>query len=187
MSNAPFNSTDPHPRRRVAVLDTEMSYVDTGQGAPIVFLHGNPTSSYMKRFSRGVIWFNRSVIGAATFVMAMIAVRQLRDPVGAAAALDIVLRSPTAVTVARVGLGGFPLGFAMALCGCLISTKRLLTGVFLIAAVVGAATVARIQGLILDGATADNLGLLRPEFALLLLSTIGIVLERRRVATIPEH
>ena len=44
-----FNSVDPHPRKRVAVLDTEMSYVDTGQGDPIVFLHGNPTSSYLWR------------------------------------------------------------------------------------------------------------------------------------------
>lgn len=43
------NSTDPHPRRRVAVLDTEMSYADSGQGDPIVFLHGNPTSSYLWR------------------------------------------------------------------------------------------------------------------------------------------
>ena len=40
---------DPHPRRRVSVLDTEMSYVDTGRGDPIVFLHGNPTSSYLWR------------------------------------------------------------------------------------------------------------------------------------------
>src|SRR5260370_18190037 len=39
----------PHPRRRVAVLDTDMSYVDTGEGDPIVFLHGNPTSSYLWR------------------------------------------------------------------------------------------------------------------------------------------
>lgn len=31
------------------MLDTEMSYVDTGQGDPIVFLHGNPTSSYLWR------------------------------------------------------------------------------------------------------------------------------------------
>jgi haloalkane dehalogenase len=41
--------TDPHPRRRVRVLDTEMSYADTGHGDPIVFLHGNPTSSYLWR------------------------------------------------------------------------------------------------------------------------------------------
>jgi len=31
------------------VLDTEMSYVDVGEGDPIVFLHGNPTSSYLWR------------------------------------------------------------------------------------------------------------------------------------------
>lgn len=48
-TNTQFNSVDPHPRKRVAVLDTEMSYVDTGQGDPIVFLHGNPTSSYLWR------------------------------------------------------------------------------------------------------------------------------------------
>jgi haloalkane dehalogenase len=53
MSNAtlihPIAATDPHPRQRVKVLDTEMSYVDTGTGDPIVFLHGNPTSSYLWR------------------------------------------------------------------------------------------------------------------------------------------
>lgn len=41
--------TDPHPRKRVRVLDTEMSYVDIGLGDPIVFLHGNPTSSFLWR------------------------------------------------------------------------------------------------------------------------------------------
>jgi haloalkane dehalogenase len=49
MTNAKVSSADPHLRRRVAVLDTEMSYVDTGEGDPIVFLHGNPTSSYLWR------------------------------------------------------------------------------------------------------------------------------------------
>src|SRR5271156_1648652 len=44
-----MTTTDPHPRKRVAVLDTEMSYVDVGKGEPIVFLHGNPTSSYLWR------------------------------------------------------------------------------------------------------------------------------------------
>lgn len=40
---------DPWPRRRVRVLDSEISYVDVGEGAPIVLLHGNPTSSYLWR------------------------------------------------------------------------------------------------------------------------------------------
>ncbi|MCF2530208.1 haloalkane dehalogenase [Yinghuangia soli] len=42
-------AADPHPRREAAVLDTRMSYVDTGHGDPVVFLHGNPTSSYLWR------------------------------------------------------------------------------------------------------------------------------------------
>jgi haloalkane dehalogenase len=42
-------AADPHPRRRVRVLDAEMAYVDTGAGDPVVFLHGNPTSSYLWR------------------------------------------------------------------------------------------------------------------------------------------
>ena len=42
-------SEDPHPRRMIKVLDSEMSFVDTGSGDPIVFLHGNPTSSYLWR------------------------------------------------------------------------------------------------------------------------------------------
>jgi haloalkane dehalogenase len=37
------------PRRRINVLDTEISYVDTGSGEPVVFLHGNPTWSYQWR------------------------------------------------------------------------------------------------------------------------------------------
>ncbi|HKZ08951.1 MAG TPA: haloalkane dehalogenase [Methylomirabilota bacterium] len=42
-------AADPHPRRRARVLDTELAYVDTGEGKPVVFLHGNPTSSYLWR------------------------------------------------------------------------------------------------------------------------------------------
>ena len=47
---ASISPDDPHPRRRASVLDSEMAYVETGSGAAtIVFLHGNPTSSYLWR------------------------------------------------------------------------------------------------------------------------------------------
>jgi haloalkane dehalogenase len=36
-------------RKIVKVLDSNMAYVDEGSGDPIVFLHGNPTSSYLWR------------------------------------------------------------------------------------------------------------------------------------------
>jgi haloalkane dehalogenase len=41
--------TDRHPRRRIPVLDAEMSTVSVGEGRPIVFLHGNPMWSYLWR------------------------------------------------------------------------------------------------------------------------------------------
>src|SRR5262245_65221901 len=47
MDSYEISALDLHPRKHVAVLDSEMSYVDTGEGTPIVFLHGNPTSSYL--------------------------------------------------------------------------------------------------------------------------------------------
>ncbi|HZR38883.1 MAG TPA: haloalkane dehalogenase [Ktedonobacteraceae bacterium] len=39
----------PYQKKRKVVLGLEMAYVDEGQGDPIVFLHGNPTSSYIWR------------------------------------------------------------------------------------------------------------------------------------------
>ena len=45
----PITPLDPHPRQRVPVLDSHISYVDTGAGRPVIFLHGNPTSSYLWR------------------------------------------------------------------------------------------------------------------------------------------
>jgi len=135
----------------------------------------------MSGSSRRVIWFNRLVLLVATGIMGMTALRTLRDPVGSTQPMGIVLTSATAATVVRVGFGGFPLGFAFALLGCLVSTKRLLGGLFLLASIAGAATLARLQGIVLDGATPYNLLLLRPEIALCVLSAVGIVLERRRV------
>jgi haloalkane dehalogenase len=52
MTGDQIGASDSHPRRRVPVLDTEIAYIDTGDigsGDPIVFLHGNPTSSYLWR------------------------------------------------------------------------------------------------------------------------------------------
>jgi len=37
------------PKKHARVLGRKMAYVEVGQGDPIVFLHGNPTSSYLWR------------------------------------------------------------------------------------------------------------------------------------------
>ena len=49
MNAKPISEEFPYQMKRVKVLDSEMAYVDEGQGDPVVFLHGNPTSSYLWR------------------------------------------------------------------------------------------------------------------------------------------
>lgn len=42
-------STDEHPKKTVEVNGKRMAYVEMGDGDPIIFQHGNPTSSYLWR------------------------------------------------------------------------------------------------------------------------------------------
>lgn len=42
-------STDEDPKRTIQVKGRAMAYVEMGAGDPVVFLHGNPTSSYLWR------------------------------------------------------------------------------------------------------------------------------------------
>ena len=44
-----ITAEQPHPKQSTEVLGKRMAYVETGEGDPIVFLHGNPTSSYLWR------------------------------------------------------------------------------------------------------------------------------------------
>jgi haloalkane dehalogenase len=44
-----ISATFPYQKKRQLVLGQEMAYVEVGNGDPIVFLHGNPTSSYLWR------------------------------------------------------------------------------------------------------------------------------------------
>jgi haloalkane dehalogenase len=39
----------PYEKKRMNILGREMAYVEVGSGDPIVFLHGNPSSSYLWR------------------------------------------------------------------------------------------------------------------------------------------
>jgi haloalkane dehalogenase len=49
MTHSTISTEDASYRKRVSILDTNMAYVDVGEGDPIVFLHGNPTPSYLWR------------------------------------------------------------------------------------------------------------------------------------------
>ena len=45
----PTDPNFPYTRQFASVHGSRMAYVDEGEGEPIVFLHGNPTSSYLWR------------------------------------------------------------------------------------------------------------------------------------------
>jgi len=49
MSHPPISTEEASFRKYVPVLGVPMAYVDVGVGDPIVFLHGNPTPSYLWR------------------------------------------------------------------------------------------------------------------------------------------
>ena len=42
-------SSEEHPKKYIDVLGKRMAYVEMGEGDPIIFQHGNPTSSYLWR------------------------------------------------------------------------------------------------------------------------------------------
>ena len=44
-----MNPTSEHPKKTLDVLGKRMAYVEMGEGDPILFQHGNPTSSYLWR------------------------------------------------------------------------------------------------------------------------------------------
>ncbi|NQV20810.1 MAG: haloalkane dehalogenase [Rhodospirillales bacterium] len=44
-----ISSEERYPKKQVQVNGHSMAYVEVGEGDPIVFLHGNPTSSYLWR------------------------------------------------------------------------------------------------------------------------------------------
>ena len=49
VSLPPISTEEISYRKYLRLLDTTMAYVDVGAGDPIVFLHGNPTPSYLWR------------------------------------------------------------------------------------------------------------------------------------------
>lgn len=49
MAYSPISTEDISYRKYLPILGTQIAYVDAGVGDPIVFLHGNPTPSYLWR------------------------------------------------------------------------------------------------------------------------------------------
>jgi len=135
----------------------------------------------MTLFWRAAPWLPRLLLLLATVLFSLIGFRYLGDPVNKAASDSIVLGSVMAISRVRVGFGGFPLALSFILLGCLLSPKRLLTGLVVLATTVAAITAARLVGIVIDGPAEEAVKLLRVEIVLLALSVAFIFLERARL------
>ena len=124
----------------------------------------------MKLARRLVPWLSRLVLLAASVIFTRIGLGYLLNPVATAGALHTTFGSPAGVTTARVGFGAFPLAFAVILAACLVSSRRRLPGLVMVATIMGLATAARLLGLALDGSAPESRWLLAPEVAMTTLS-----------------
>lgn len=114
-----------------------------------------------------------------TGIFTLISVRYLLRPVQEAAAVGITFSSPGGITVARVGFAGFPLAFAILALACLVSSRRLLAGLYMALTLDSVVMAVRAVGILLDHST-QSAHLFIPEAVLLVLSLIAIRLEAAR-------
>jgi hypothetical protein len=136
----------------------------------------------MDRFQKVAPWLTRLILLPPAIIFALIAIRYLTNPVASAAAQGIVLPAGLGVTIARVGLGGFPLGCGIFLATCLLSRRRLLTGLTFVATIVSVVLAVRIFGMVVDSTVEANMRLVSREIGLLAVTGIGIFLELSRLA-----
>jgi hypothetical protein len=127
---------------------------------------------------RIVPWTSRAVLLAALIVLALIGRKFIGDPVGAAAASDMTLNSPLAITNMRASFGAFPLGCALFVLICLVTSRLRKTGLVFVALIIGTALAVRIFGTLADGSLAQSVPLLVAETVMVSLSLAAYLAER---------
>jgi hypothetical protein len=123
-------------------------------------------------------WISRAVLLAALIVLALISRKFIGNPLDAAAASNMTLGSPLAVTNMRASFGAFPLGCALFVLVCLVTSSLRKTGLAFVALIVGTALAVRIFGVVADGTLAESLRVLIAETVLLGLSLAAYAGER---------
>src|SRR5215510_2926780 len=104
----------------------------------------------MKTFWKIAPWLTRLILVPPTIIFALIGVRYIVHPAAAAATVGIALTTPLASTILRIGFGAFPLGCSLFTLWCLISRRRILTGLGFVSIMIGVALVVRIFGIVMD-------------------------------------
>lgn len=130
----------------------------------------------MSRFWR---WVPQFILMLPIALFSVIGTRYLVHPVELAAR-GIDFHSGAGVTVARIGFGAFPLACALFLLGCVVSDRRVLTGLWFVATLDSVVLAARAFAMFADASVHDNLKLIYAEVYLLALTGLGFFLESGR-------
>ena len=124
--------------------------------------------------------FTRMILAPPTLLFGQIALKYLTAPVKVSAGSGALLTTPSAITDARVS-GGLFVGLALVAAYGLVTGRRL-ASLAVLAGVVATVTMARIAGLVVDGAAHETLLKLVPEVVLTALLSAAFLVERRRLA-----
>lgn len=134
----------------------------------------------METFWRFAPWLSRLILLAVTLLFGRLAWPALADPVREATTHGITLGSAEAVSRIRIGFGAVTLASSIIALVCLISPRRVLTGLYFVLIWVGVITVVRIIGVTINGPNEFDLTVLRPEFVILALTIVSIFIERSK-------
>jgi hypothetical protein len=137
----------------------------------------------MDKLSKLGIWVNRITLLFVSILFLNIGIRNTLFPLKSAVKSDIILSSATALSVARVSMGAFPLAFAVILLTSLFSKRAIFRGIISVFILIVITTVVRIASLQIDGHSAFGQKVLIPEIIITILSSVGLYLElhRRRI------
>jgi hypothetical protein len=134
----------------------------------------------MNKFWRFAPWLMRLMLVAPAVIFALIASRYLFHPVHTGEEIGLTFNTPLAITVMRVGFGAFPLACSIFILSCLVSTRRILTGLGFVALIMGVALIVRVFGMFADSSVRENMALVRAEAVMLVIFTVGVFVERAR-------
>ena len=125
------------------------------------------------------VWAGRVVLGLAGLLLLRVGFGLMLDPVRAVTEQGIVLPSASAVTSMRAVGGGF-VGVGVLLLATLAAQRWLRSGLILLLTFAGTLTAGRLVGLALDGPAPFTLKVLKPEVALVVLSSLALLATFRR-------
>ena len=106
-------------------------------GAILLMESKSDRENSMKTFWKAAPWIGKVLMLLSMAIFVMISIQPLAHPAANAAAQGIAFTSSLGSTVFRVSFGGFPLGCAVFLVYCPISSRRTLPGLIFSALVWG--------------------------------------------------